>query len=141
MKIDTDLRLAIKSAEKAQPDNSWEQREKLQRALIAELLNSKPQIKKSANRLAATARAAYKKYIEAGAALCKEYGLQYKREGATIVFELASCGDGQEAYQKLGGKVAERKAKWSFNDVMTKLAAATPSDGAKIIKSLGINWE
>jgi hypothetical protein len=136
MKIDTDLRLAIKSAEKAQPQDDWRVREAATKAAIADLFERKPTIAVAAKKLVARAKKAEAVEAAAREELCKKYGL--RTDGNYFTF--SNCGDGQKQFEKVGGKVQQRHVRWTFDAVMLELAKATPQEGAAIIKRLGINW-
>lgn len=140
MKIDTDLRAAIRSAEKAQPQvNRYEERRKSELAAIADLFKRKPALGAKARGLASTAAKADKIASAARAKLCDEYGLRADGDE----FRFAGCGNYEERFVKAGGKLPslDKMERWNFDDVMAALAKADPKEGAKIIKRLGINWQ
>lgn len=137
MKIDTDLRLAIKSAEKAQPSIGWQDREKNNKASIAGFLKDHPAAKKDIERLSAIIKKSQAAEKNAHEAMCKRYGL--RSDGAQI--EFANCGSGQGAFTKAGGQIIRPEERWSFDSVMRQLVIATPKEGAAILKKLGINWQ
>ncbi len=136
MKIDTDLRLAIKSAEKMQPQDDWRAREAANRASIAELFKRKPTIGAAAKKLLAKIKKAEETRLAAEQALCKQFGL--RKDGVNFAF--ANCGDGAGQFEKVGGKLQQKHVRWSFDAIMRELATATPAEGAKIIKRIGIIW-
>lgn len=140
MKIDTDLRSAIRSAEKAQPIENREMRSKREQDAISALFKLKPITARIVKDLSVKARKAYDAYNKAREKLCKEYGLQ-ESNNSTTGFCFSNCGDGQKQFAKIGGKMTAKYTRWKFDDVMNQLSAATPAEGKKIIKALGINWE
>lgn len=138
MKIDTDLRLAIKSAEKAQPQDDWRTRETANKAAIADLFKRKPAIGVAAKKLVEKSQKAYTAYEAANKALCEQFGLRKDSDG----FTFSNCDDGHKRFAKIGGKVpSQTTRRWSFDAVMRELATATPKEGAAILKRLGINWQ
>lgn len=142
MKIDTDLRLAIKSAEKLQPQDNWTERNKREQASIASLFGAKPHIHAKAKKLAASIKRHRDAEEKAEKELCQSYGLRARDGQSDYVtgFTIGGCENSSKAFEKAGGKIITKNAPWKFNAVMAQLAAATPKEGAKIIKSLGINW-
>lgn len=142
MKIDTDLRLAIKSAEKSQPDSNWVIRQKAEKDAINEWFTRKPAAKKLAMNLLNEVDASYKKIEDANLRLRKKLGLRIDNRDKKT-FELVSSEiDGDSTYfVKAGGKLPTTPApKWRYDNIMTKLTKATPKEGAEILKILGINW-
>ncbi len=136
MKIDTDLRLAIKSAEKAQPSISWQDKEANRKASIAGFLKSNKAAARDIAKLTAIIVKSDKAKADAQAAMCKRYGLV--TGGKEISF--AGCGEGTANFTKAGGQIINTDDKWSFDSVMRQLVIATPKEGAAILKRLGINW-
>lgn len=140
MKIDTDLRLAIKAAEKAQPQDGYDARNKREQDAVIKFFAAYPEKAKRARLLSKQAAAAYARYQAADEAICKEFGLR-RMGGSQSGFQLGGCGASPNRFVKAGGKLPTRQVRWSADNVMAQIAAATPKEGAKIIKSLGINWE
>ncbi len=139
MKIETDLRLAIKSAEKAQPAESWEERNKAERKAIEDLIK-KPRVSLAVKRLVRTIQKSSKKLDECRSLLCKGFGLRI-RDTSTGELEFANCDGNRTAFVKAGGKVPVKNVRWRYDNVMAQLAAASDKEGRAILKKLGINWE
>jgi hypothetical protein len=49
--------------------------------------------------------------------------------------------DDTEAFTRAGGVLPTMSVVRDHDALIAKLAAATPTDGAEILKELGINWE
>lgn len=129
MKIDTDLRLAIKCAERAQPQDNYEARNQHRKESIAALLK-------------------LPKYAARYKAAKKEVEKADKIRGKAVAFfdELGiniACDHirDEPLFYKAGGKMMQRKNRWSYDAVMTQLSSATPQEGAIILKKMGINWK
>lgn len=140
MKIDSDLRAAIRSAEKAQPSTDWQLRNQQEKDAIAAFLKAKPEIAKRIAFLYKKRETAQKVIEAANTELCKEYGLrfEYNKPG---VLEFASCNNASERFTKAGGKFPKKDAtRWKFDAVMKELAAADEKTGKAILKRIGINW-
>lgn len=145
MKIDTDLRAAIRSAEKCQPSSDSSKKRDMDRACIAEFLNRFPKKKDKI-------RALIQREIDADVAsskargdLCKQFGLRHYSHGGEIQIEsleFANCGKGAGAFEKAGGKLPPIGVRrWAFDAVMAELAAADPKQAVVILKKYGINWK
>lgn len=140
MKIDTDLRLAIKAAEKAQTKPDYWKQEAQKRKDITAALKKKPALYKKA--MGCVRRIIHAEKLEAAASktLCDELGLRLNDRVAKD-FNFANCGDGQGRFEKAVAKLSFAKTtNWRADHVLARIAAATPKEGAKIIKELGINW-
>lgn len=139
MKIDTDLRLAIKAAANAQPQSDWRAEEDANRAAIADLFRRKPVIAATVRKLAARIKKAEQEEQEARQQLCEKFGL---RTDGPDTFTFSQCGEGgKKTFQKAGGVLPQKFVRWNYDTVMTELAKATPAEGAAILKRLGINWQ
>ena len=132
MKIDADLRAVIRSAEKAQPQRSFNYNEKTKAVENAIKAFMKANPKK-----ASALKAAKKKYDKAkadkGAAesLINSFGL---RTSLTDFWDKDNF--------KLSGGVLPKHVDppWKYDDVVTELAAADPKNLKKILKKYDINW-
>lgn len=131
MKIDTDLRLAIRSAYNAQHKDSTRVPEWRVNRDAAEAFLKSPRgrsIKRKADRL----EIQITKLRLTQVALFKSAGL-------------GSCGDrvdDKAAFKKAGGSIPpDGPGLWKFDVVMAEIAAATTEAGQAIIKRLGINWK
>lgn len=138
MKIDSNLRAAIRAANNAQPNYGWEVEAEQNRQAIQSLFKSKPSLGKRAKALAAKEIKGQKDVNDASAALCAEFGLRFNSDGN---FEFSRCGDGQDQFKKLGGKVPTKNVKWRFDAAMAELAGAEPGEEKEILEKYGINWK
>lgn len=132
MIITTDMRAAIRSAEKKQPNRygtNWELREKQNASALADLTQSKKH------------KTAYAKAME----LRRESDRLAQKAGDVFV-SMGLNFDGSKIYDEIkfvaaGGVLpAEEKKPWKFDTVMAELAAADPKQGKAILKKYGINW-
>ena len=140
MKIDQDLRAAIRSAEKAQPQAaSWEVKEQANKAAIADFLKRFPAKAKKVHSLVASIKKAEAAEAAARAALCDQFGLRHYNNA----IEFSKCGDGSAQFEKAGGKMptAIKGLPWKFDAVVAELAAALPNQKKAILKKYGINWD
>lgn len=140
MKIDQDLRAAIRSAEKAQPDvSNYEIRERAKTRAIEDFLKRCPSKAKHVAGLVASIQKGEKMASDASKELCAKFGL--RRYDNKLQF--SRCGDGGDAFVKAGGKLPPDRVpgeKWKFDHVIAELAAAEPKDLKRILKKYGINW-
>ena len=142
MKIDQDIRAAIRSAEKLQADtDSWEVRQTNEQKSIRDFFAAYPAKAKRAKTLATTIRRAAKTLEDARGELCESFGLREMREKGKDGFTYASCDSERKKFEKAGGKVVRRSERWKFDAVMAELAAATPDKLKPILKKYGINWD
>jgi hypothetical protein len=130
MKIDHDLRQAIKAACKKQPrqQSSWEIRERVWKEAMLTLPES---VKKT---IAAKQKEIEKAKLTISKAqiVLTELGLNYSGE----------CIEDEEKFLKAGGKLVkpERNEHWTEETAIARIAAAAPTDGAAILKEYGIDW-
>lgn len=139
MKIDTDLRLAIKAAERAQP-HDYDGRDKREQEAIARFLKDHPAKARRVRALAKKAKRCYAEYQKANALIHDGFGLQTS-ENRGSGFCISGYGPSQERFAKAGGKLPLKTTRWKADNVIAQIAAATPKEGAKLIKNLGINWQ
>lgn len=137
MKIDSNLRAAIRAAFNAQPNYGWQMEAEQNRQAIAALFKAKPYLGKRARALMAKEIKAQKELNAASQALCVEFGLRVS-EG---LFEFSRCGGGHDQFKKLGGKLPTKNVKWRYRTAMAELVMADPSDEQTILKKYGINWK
>lgn len=138
MIIDVNLRAAIRSAEKSQPHQNYELREKQEGESIAAFLKANPAKAKRIHALIKTDEEASKKASEARSALCKDFGL--RKESGKIKF--AYCDEGKKTFVKAGGKLPTKAAeRFTFDKVMAEVAAADDKEAVAILKKYGINWK
>lgn len=134
MKIDGNLRQAIRSACNAQLDTNYNAIAARKTKAINEFLDS-PKGKK-AKQIYTKLRALYAECRTLEKDLCEGFGL---RAGSNNP-ELANCGGGSDRYIKAGGKLPEEKEKWNFDRMMLRIAAATDKEAVGILKEIGIIW-
>ncbi len=131
MKIDTDLRLAIRSAYNAQHKDSTRIPDWRVNRDAAEAFLKSPHgraIKQKTDRLDVQ----IEKLRIAKDALFKSVGLSF--DGSHV--------NDKAIFKKAGGSIPpDGPALWKFDVVMAQIAAATPEAGQAIIKRLGINWK
>lgn len=130
MKIDTDLRLAIKSAAASQPSNNWQTQRQAHRDVIQALFNRKPSLRLESMNAKEKIRKSHK--------LDEEARAFYNSIG--IRSDLDDIHDSAK-FIAAGGKLpASSKCRWSYDAVMTEIAAAEPNGLKGILKKYGINW-
>lgn len=130
MKIDQDLRQAIKSAERVQTKNlNWVEKRNAEKRAVADLFARKPALAKKINKAIAAVKKA-----------------EAARKVASEVIHAAglSCSDLQitdkELFRKAGGQLAGGQA-WTSDQAIAELAAASPKDAPAILAKYGIKWE
>lgn len=136
MKIDSNLRAAIRSAANAQPQDDWRAKEKEEKESIAAFFAKYPARHKEAIRLIETEKKARATAEKASSDLCEKFGLTHY--GGETKF--ANCGRGSETFKKAGGKLPTQGVRWKFDAVMAELAAADEKQGAAILARIGIKW-
>ena len=138
MKIDTDLRLTIRSAEKAQPSEDWQGRQKRDDDAINAFLAGHPAKAKKVHALRSTECTAEAQANAARKELCEAFGLRHNGRA----FEFGHCGDGKMAFIKAGGKLPTAAVRrWKFDEVIAELAKADAKQATAILKKYGINWK
>jgi len=139
MKISSDLRAAVRSAEKSQPAKSnhgWQAKRDANLRAVEKLRNHPKHKKRIANALT---RVDYALHILAEADKTFEVlGLSRTNGGTGTRLEI---GD-DEKFVAAGGDLApEPEVAWRFDAVMARLAAAPSEEaGWAILKEYGINW-
>jgi hypothetical protein len=133
MKIDSDLRAAIKAAEKFQPRDSHEKRtERRSKALKAFYAKSP---KAGGIRRAAKLFAQASELNAEAYALIKDTGLYHYNSGRSLEI------NDEDAFEKFSGIPIERPpGEWKAERVISELLATDPKDAAKMFKKYGINW-
>lgn len=129
MKIDTDLRLAIKAAERAQPRNDWQARHKSETEAIQALI-AKPKYSTSIKKALAD--------VKRGKAILERANEVITALG--ISRDLDRIYDGDK-FRKAGGILKSKIEEWKSDEVMKELLAAPDKDRAKILLKYGINWK
>lgn len=135
MKVEQDLRIAIKAAANASKNQD---KSKTDRELIAEWVNKYPA-------KAAKARALLKKIEQADAAeknarlqLEKQFGLGQSHWRGNGDFVLCD----EDKFTKVGGKIATKVPKFSEDAVIAEYAAAkTKQEAEKVLAKYSIVWK
>jgi hypothetical protein len=135
MKVEQDLRIAIKAAAAASKNQD---RSKSERVLIEEWIEKFPA-------KAAKARALAKAIVNADAAeqkareqLEKQFGLNRSSWRGHGEFTM---GD-EYAFQKAGGEIGVKRPKFDENAVIAEYAATkTKQEAKKVLEKYGIVWE
>lgn len=132
MIITTDLRAAIRSAEKKQPNRhgtNWELREKQKAEAFAKLTQSKKH-----------------KRVYAQAMVLRKESDRLAQKAGGVFTSIGLSFDGSKIYDDVkfvaaGGVLPPTEKKpWTYDTVMAELAAADPKQGKAILKKYGINW-
>jgi hypothetical protein len=128
MKIDTDLRQAVRSACNAQPREDWTHRGAKTKLAIEQCLILPKHYKRAVQMMK----------------------LQEKAKADLVVAEkffnaLGIAGSlshiqNETTFKRNGGVVPKDVTPWRYDDVMKELAAATPKNRNAILKRYGINW-
>jgi hypothetical protein len=134
MKVDSDLRAAIRAAVKFQGVMTWFDKLKVQQDAIAELLKRNPAIKK--------------RYIAAEKKLAKLRAAKELAENQLYQFGFTLEARGNpgkvrdsEAFAKVGGKLPENyDQRFTEAQVIAELASAPESKRAAILKKYGMVW-
>lgn len=135
MKVEQDLRIAIKAASAASKNQD---RSKSERVLIEEWLKKYPA-------KAAKARALVKAIVAADTAekkareqLEKQFGLNQSHWRGNGEFVM---GD-EHAFQKAGGEIGVKRPRFDENAVIAEYAATkTKLEAKKVLEKYGIVWE
>lgn len=135
MRVEQDLRIAIKAAANASKNQD---RSKSERVLIEEWLKKYPA-------KAAKARALVKAILSADAAerkareqLEKQFGLNRSSWQGNGEFTM---GD-EHAFQKAGGEIGVKRPRFDENAVIAEYAATkTKQEAKKVLAKYGIVWE
>ena len=136
MKIDDNLRAAIRSTCKMSQRPDRQSRGDQYREAVAKFIAKTPKLwERRINALKKASAAAQK-------ARDREHQL-------AEVFEMAGLNPWNpeiqlqhaEVFVKAGGELPVAAVAKDADAIIAKLAAATPAEGAVIIKELGINWE
>lgn len=137
MKIDQDLRLAIRAAEKTHRlanQDSWQAKQARNQAAVAAFLQAKPTAAKVIRAAAAKIKR-LKAAIERHATQIALVGLR-SDHSEPPGFALSD----EARFTKAGGKLPALPGRWSADGVIAQLAAAEPAEAKNILKRIGINW-
>jgi hypothetical protein len=135
MKIDGNLRQAIRSACNAQSDIDWTEVQRQITSSIQSFVDS-PKGKR-AKAIVKKLRALYAESRILEKELCSDFGLRV----AIDKVEIGSCDNSKERYRKAGGTLPEKKQKWNFDSKMAEVAGASEPDAIIILRQIGINWQ
>ena len=138
MKIDTDLRLTIRSAEKAQPSDDWSVRQKREEEAIAAFMSSHPSKSRKIKALIKEEDEAEKRAQKARESLCELFGL---RSNDQNILSFSRCDNNQAAFIKAGGKIPTAGKRWKYDEVIAELAKAEGKQATAILKKYGLNWK
>jgi hypothetical protein len=144
MRIETDLRMAINAAARAQKEPSYEERQKAEQDAIDKHVKKHAAPVKKARALQAKVE---KLQAEIGrlnkeiVAILNPLGIEFTCRDSGPEFELPWGDKAKENFVKSGGVLPPSdKRKWSADSVLKQLAAADPKDRDTILKEYGINW-
>lgn len=144
MKIDTDLRAAIRSAYiiHKHSNKDYAARNKAEQQAIADLFKAKPVVRYSITK----ARAEINKLKEKIEAINRQIG----ETGLVESFYRTTSGvdehtgyniSDQKKFAKVGGKFRFKEPKkWTFDAVIAQLASADETTGKKLLREIGIRW-
>lgn len=132
MKIDTDLARAVKAAVAMQPDNR-KQNEEAKAAALKKFLAGKhgAKIREAVRKKDAADKAEAESKQTLDELGLRYYGKNY-RDSVGI--------DDEAKFRKAGGDLPAEKLRWTYDGIMTELAAAKPADRDPLLKKYGINW-
>lgn len=130
MKIDQDLRVAIRAAANNQPRRDYSKERDFEKAEILRVVTSIPEWARAHKKHQARLKRAQKE--------CAEAEKFYAHLG--VVASLTGIRDYQK-FKLAGGKVPPEHSTWKAEVVIAELTAATPKRGKELLKKYGINWE
>jgi hypothetical protein len=136
MKIEHDLRCAIRSAEKVQRNkDNWQARHERTESAIANLLKSKPAI---AAKIAKARRESKRlsELLSRQSATIDSFGLRVNCNGSSESLGMADEGK----FKTAGGVLVQSPTVWNADAIIAELAAADAKQGAKILARIGIQW-
>ena len=129
MKINNDLRAAIRSAHTIQRNN---------RNGYNRFDAEKKAVDEISKRPGVAAKLRKAKTLRAKAALWSSVADDLEKSVGILNGYICD----HDVFQKAGGRaVIEPGKPWSFDAVMAELAAASEKDGNAILKRIGINWQ
>lgn len=132
MKIDSDLRCAIKSSERAQPSTNWETRQNANRKAIADLIERKPSIKKALSKA---------KVLDSKSDLYRAMSRKLVEPFGICINDNSRIDD-ESNFVKSGGKLPlPPKRHWKADEVIAELAAASPKHMKSILAKYSIRWD
>lgn len=132
MKLEQDLRIAIKSAASASRNQS---RAKSEKVLIEEWMKKHPTKATKARALAKAIQAAESAEQKAREQLEKQFGLNLRSWRGEL-----SIGN-ERNFQKVGGDIGTKRPQFSENEVIAEyVAARTKAEAAAVLAKYGIVW-
>lgn len=143
MKIDTDLRAAIRSAytQLRKDDSTRKLNKQIEQESIKELLGRKPAIAAlflSAERKIEVLQRKIQDLrfaMDATGLKRRSYWDDNVKPNTGFIIEDA------KKFAKSGGRYAPKHVEsWNYDTIMAQLAAASEKEGAAILKRIGINW-
>lgn len=129
MKIDSNLRAAIRSAFNAQPKFSYASAADKCKEAAKALVQSNSEWT-SAFRYIANRRQVIHDIENEIKTLLPNIGISE---------DFSICDEG--TFERFGGVIPVEKPRWSFDAVMAKLAKCEPEEAEAILKEHGINWK
>lgn len=135
MKIDGNLRQAIRSAFNAQPETDWKEVSRQKQEAIEKWMDTSRG--KRAKQIVTRLRKLRRECNTLSEELCKTFGLSASDKS----IEIGSCDGSKERYLKMGGTLPERAVKWNFDAKMAEVANASEADAKIILQKIGIRWE
>lgn len=139
MKIDTDLRAAIRAACNSSRRNANDRAHARQLEITAlkNFFKTRPMVR-------ARIDATHNRIVELESQV-KALRAESEVKGVGRCFydgDFPYSVSDHKQFAQAGGKLAEPDAhgRMSFDQIMAQLAAATPKEGAKIIAAMGIKW-
>jgi len=140
MKVDSDLRMALNAAEKAQVSPDWRARTQINAEALAAFLKTHPALHKKITALVTKKRKA-KEASEAASkaleAVILPLGICYDSDTDIRVPDAQAYVD---KFNAAGGKIPEEKVAWKASRVIARLVTADPADRQAILAEYGINW-
>lgn len=143
MKIDNDMRQAIKAAHKHQPEATTAARNQARQAAVDKFLAERPVFKRKVTQLVkeeVRLRTKLESTRDKLKELLEPIGLD-SYEGR-VYLDRYNRHSREERFTQAGGDLsALTKMEWDVDAVIAELAAADPKDATKILAKYGIRWE
>lgn len=131
MKIDHDLRVAIRAAANSQPPRDHEKETAFEKAEIQRIVTLTPErSREHRNHQKQIARA--RKILFAAGGFYGGLGICFDCDKPYVQHD--------EKFRRAGGKQPPKHSTWRAEKVLGDLARATPAEGSRILKNLGIRW-
>lgn len=130
MKIDQDLRVAIRAAAKNQPARDYAAERAFEQAEIQRVVTATP-LRKRLHILHQKRIANAKRILHQAESFYSDLGLSYELRNI--------YHDGK--FKAAGGKQPPEHSTWRAEKLIAQLTAASPAEGRTLLKKYGINWE